>query len=48
MIVGYGYFLLNFLVVVCASSVADLVGTWTTKSRNVVTGPVSSLRAHSR
>ncbi|KAF7125358.1 hypothetical protein CNMCM5793_001536 [Aspergillus hiratsukae] len=40
MIVGYGYFLLNFLVaVVWASSVADLVGTWTTKSRNVVTGP---------
>ncbi|KAF7163594.1 hypothetical protein CNMCM5623_008443 [Aspergillus felis] len=35
-----GYLLLTFLVaVVRASSVADLVGTWTTKSRSVVTGP---------
>jgi hypothetical protein len=39
-----GYLLLNSLVAaVRASSVADLVGTWTTKSRSVVTGPVRSI-----
>lgn len=44
-----GYLLLSFLIaVVRTNSVAELVGTWTTKSRSVVTGPVGSLQAHSR
>lgn len=35
-----GYLLLSFLIaVVRTNSVAELVGTWTTKSRSVVTGP---------
>ena len=35
-------FLLNLFVAVVhgVNSAADLVGTWTTKSRSVVTGPV--------
>lgn len=35
------YLLASLLAgVVSAGNVADLVGTWTTKSRKVITGPV--------
>lgn len=39
MILGYLYLAL-FATAVSAAKVADLVGTWSTKSRSVVTGPV--------
>ncbi|PYH96529.1 hypothetical protein BO71DRAFT_396995 [Aspergillus ellipticus CBS 707.79] len=38
MIAGYLFFSL-LLAIASATSVSDLVGTWTTKSRKVVTGP---------
>lgn len=36
-----GYFLIFLVSVASAAGIADLEGTWSTKSREVVTGPVS-------
>lgn len=41
--VGFISYLLLLVTAVGAVSVSELVGTWTTKSESVITGPVSSV-----